>query len=188
MNEFIGMKLETSQNEVGVIQSSFGTSGKFKVHFPAGTCVKDGDAIYLRFKRFMNDPNKVMHQDLVLPDRVEGTRVEGMGKKEKGKKKNKNDAATAAAAGAPTRDVKAGEIASFKKDLLENGKPSTAIITGFFTPEENIREKVGMTVVVIQTKEEGKIAGPFGKAGKCKVVFDSGVTAPVGAKVHLILS
>jgi ribosomal protein L35AE/L33A len=41
-------------------------------------------------------------------------------------------------------------------------------------------------VVIPLTKEEGKIAGPFGKAGKCKVIFDQGISADaIGAKAEL---
>ena len=43
-----------------------------------------------------------------------------------------------------------------------------------------------MKVRIPDTKEEGKIAGPFGKAGKCKVSFESGISAPVGAKAELL--
>ena len=72
-----------------------------------------------------------------------------------------------------------GKVEKVKGELLANGKYDSAIITGFFSPEINIRERVGARVVIPSTKESGKIAGPFGKAGKCKVTFDDGISAEV---------
>jgi hypothetical protein len=68
---------------------------------------------------------------------------------------------------------------------LENGKHNMAIISGFFTPEVNIREHAGAKVVIPSTKEEGKIVGTFGKAGKCKVSFEQGISAEAGTKAEL---
>ena len=56
------MKIQTAQNgEVGVIQSSFGPSGKVKVHSPAGTLVQDSEKLYKHFKRYFNDKAKTIH-------------------------------------------------------------------------------------------------------------------------------
>merc|ERR1712071_693175 len=63
MTQFVGLLLETDRGDVGSIQSSFGTSGKFRVNFPGGTDVREGDPLYLRFKRYTNDPKKAIHQD-----------------------------------------------------------------------------------------------------------------------------
>ena len=68
---------------------------------------------------------------------------------------------------------------------MENGKFTTAIISGFFTPEVNVREKIGKKVFIPSTKEEGTIAGAFGKAGKCKVTFQEGISADIGSKAEL---
>merc|ERR1712161_157713 len=52
------------------------------------------------------------------------------------------------------------------------GKYPTAIVSGLFTPDIDIRgTMVGRTIYIPQTKEYGIIVGPFGKAGKCKVNF-----------------
>jgi hypothetical protein len=40
MKLFVGMKVTTDAGEVGVIQGSFGGSGKFKVHFTDGTAAQ----------------------------------------------------------------------------------------------------------------------------------------------------
>ncbi|CAB9518750.1 Elongation factor Tu (Fragment) [Seminavis robusta] len=173
MKVFVGMKLLTKNGEVGEIKSSFGTTGKFRVLFPAGIEAREGDPLILRFKRFVHDSTKAMHQDVELPVARSGTRLEPP---KKGKKK------------APPKGVKLdGEIASIKGDVLADGKHNMAIIAGFFAPEVDIRQKVGWKVVIPSTNESGAIAGPFGKAGKCKVTFQDGISAEPGAKAKLII-
>lgn len=173
MKVFLGMKVVTSKGEVGEIKSSFGTSGKFRVVFPAGTEAREGESLILPFKRFMNDSAKAMHQDLELPVARPGSRLEP---NKKGKKK-----------ATPSGVKSDGEVASVKGDQLENGKHNLAIIAGFFAPEIDIRQKVGWKVTIVGTNESGTIVGPFGKAGKCKVAFDDGISAGVGTKAKLVL-
>lgn len=168
MKPFVGMKLITTKGEIGEIKSSFGTSGKFRVVFPGGTEAREGDALILKFKRYAHDPLKAMHQDLELPKARMGTRMEVTKKK-----RDKKPLAT-------------GEIVTLKGEPTEAGKYEMAIVAGLFTPEVNIRDKVGSRVRIPSTQEEGKIAGPFGKAGKCKVSFENGLTAQVGAKAELM--
>ena len=168
MKPFVGMKLITERGEIGEIKSSFGTSGKFRAFFPAGTEAREGDALILKFKRYAHDPQKGMHQDFELPKERMGSRMEIVKKKKK------------------ASVVATGEVVTLKGDARDDGKYEMAIIAGFFTPEINIREKVGTKVRIPSTNEEGKIAGPFGKAGKCKVSFESGLSASVGAKAELL--
>lgn len=172
MKVFLGMKVLTNKNELGEIKSSFGTAGKFRVVFPAGTEAREGDPLILRFKRFANDPEKLMHQEVKLPAARLGTRLEPQ---KKGKKK----------VPLPPGVKLDGEVVSLKGDPLENGKHNMAILSGFFSPEVNIRQKVGWRVTIPSTSERGNIAGPFGKAGKCKVVFGEGISAIAGAKAKL---
>jgi selenocysteine-specific elongation factor len=167
LKPFIGMKLETPNGDVGELKSAFGTSGKFRVYFPAGTEAREGDALILPFKRFAHDPEKKMRQDLVLPASRPGSRMEMPNKKSKKKPEA------------------LGEVEKLKGDVLDNGKHNMAIIAGFFTPEINVKEKVGKRVLIPSTNEEGQIAGPFGKAGKCKVTFEGGISAAVGTKAEL---
>ena len=70
--------------------------------------------------------------------------------------------------------------------IIAFGAMVAAIIVGFFTPEINVREKIGRKVYIPSTKEEGAISASFGKAGKCKVTFENGISAEVGAKAELI--
>jgi selenocysteine-specific elongation factor len=168
MKIFTGMKLFTPAGDVGEIKGSYGTTGKFRVWFPAGTEAKEGDELILKFKRYAHDEKKEMHQDILLPSERVGTRIEVQAKNKKKKVK-----------------VVVGEVVSVKGDTLENGKRNLAIISGFFAPEINIRERVGEKVVISSTNEEGMIVGPFGKAGKCKVSFAEGISAEVGAKAEL---
>jgi selenocysteine-specific elongation factor len=173
MKVFLGMKVETEAGEVGEIKSSFGTSGKIRVYFQAGTEAREGDALIMRFKRFMHDPEKGMHQDAQLPASRPGARIEV--EKKKAKK------------ALPKGVKKVGEVVSLKGDVLENGKHNMAILSGFFAPEVNIKDHVGVKVFVPSTKEEGSIVGPFGKAGKCKVSFEQGISVEAGTKAELQL-
>lgn len=173
MKLFIGMKIETEKGDIGEIKSSFGTSGKFRVYFPAGTEAKEGEALILRFRRYAHDPDKKMHQFITLPAARSGSMVDVQ------KKKKKKEL--------PSGVTRIGEVSAIKGDKLENGKHNMAIISGFFAPEVNIKDHAGTKVLVVSTKEEGSIVGPFGKAGKCKVSFESGISAEVGAKAELQL-
>ena len=157
---------------IGEIKSSFGTSGKFRVYFPAGTEAREGDSLLLRFLRFAHDPDKKMHQSLALPPSRPGTALEAP---KKVKKK------------LPDGVKKFGEVSVLKGDNLPDGQHTVAIVSGFFAPEVNIRDHVGAKVLVRSTNESGTVVGPFGKAGKCKVSFESGISAEIGAKAELIL-
>eukprot|EP00934_Nitzschia_sp_Nitz4_P004248 Nitzschia sp. Nitz4//scaffold143_size57137//35336//37402//NITZ4_006516-RA/size57137-processed-gene-0.38-mRNA-1//1//CDS//3329536452//4238//frame0 len=169
LKPFLGMKLVTPQGDVGEIKSAFGTSGKFRVYFPAGTTVREGETLSMPFKRFQHDPEKKMRQDLVLPNARPGSRLE-------------TKAAT------KVKPEAVGKIDRLKGDVSGNGKYPQAIVEGFFTPKVNVRDHIGKRVVVPSTSEIGKIAGSFGKAGKCKVDFEEGLSAPVGAKVEMYSS
>jgi len=169
MKIFTGMKVVTKAGEVGEIKGSYGTAGQFRVWFPQGTEALVGDELILEFKRYLNDEKKGMHQDIILPPERVGTRIETQQKSKKKKTKIVN-----------------GEVVSLKGDILEsNGKHTMAIIQGFFTPDVNIRERIGVQVMIPSTKEEGKIVGSFGKAGKCKVSFTEGISAKVGTKAEM---
>ena len=175
MKVFVGMKVETEHSrDVGEIKSSYGTEGQFRVGFPAGTEAREGEALILRFKRYVHDTTKAMHQDLVLAPARPGTRIESQTKKNKKQPLPKG--------------VKLnGEVEKLKGDVLENGKYPLAIISGFFTMEVNIKERAGTKVRIPSTNEEGSIVGPFGKAGKCKVSFPDGISAETGSKAELKL-
>jgi len=200
MKQFVGMHVETAKSgDVGVITSSFGTSGKFRVNFPGGTDAREGEPLLLKFKRYAHDLQKVMHQDAVAPKSRPGIRLESPKESKKMKKSNSNkskhqppSATSTSPSPCAVDDSKKGtimmngEIASLKGDVMENGKYPTAIVSGFFSPEVNIREKVGFNVIC--GDEKGVITAPFGKAGKCKVSFEDGVSAPIGSKCQLLIS
>lgn len=80
-----------------------------------------------------------------------------------------------------------GEISKYKLDsILPDGKNySVAIVEGLFTPDINIKEKIGVKVTVVETKEEGLVSGSFGKMGKCKVTFENGTSVLPGSKVYI---
>jgi selenocysteine-specific elongation factor len=172
---FLGMKVRTPGGDMGVIKSSYGTDGRIRVVFPAGTEAKEGEALILRFKRYVHDPAKGMHQDETLPAERAGVRIAV--EKKKSKKQS-----------LPEGINRVGQVSAVKGDVLANGKYPLAILAGFFAPAINIKERAGARVFLPSTKEEGTILGPFGKAGKCKVSFAEGISAAVGAKAELHLS
>lgn len=186
MSQFVGLKIQTSSGDVGIVHSAFGTSGKFRVNFPAGTDVREGEKLILRFKRYANDKRKGMHQDVVVPEASPGALVipdVKETKKSKTKKKsidrikeNRHKQDGASQVGTISLD---GEIISLKPDNI-------VVVAGFFSPEINIREKLGWNVQIVGTDEVGSIIAPFGKAGKCKVFFQDGLTASEGSKVRLV--
>jgi selenocysteine-specific elongation factor len=187
LKPFLGMKLVTSPSgDIGELKSAFGTSGKFRVYFPAGTTAREGDVLRLPFKRFAHDAEKKMRQDdWILPAARPGSRMDPPASK---KKKKVNIEAT-------------GTVDKFKGDPITDDddspnavannrnkkkKFSMAIVSGFFGPETDIRQKRGQKVRIPSTQEEGEITGPFGKAGKCIVSFIEGISeSAVGARAEL---
>lgn len=162
-----------------LLTSAFSIS-KFRVHFPSGTALKEGDSLYLRFKRYANDPRKAIHQDGALPQARIGSRVDPPVKKKKKKNGSKNTEEQSS-----TNNGAVGEIDKLKGDILENGKSPIAIVAGLFTMEDDISKHKGRKVMAVSTKEEGFIHGSFGKMGKVKVSFENGVSAEVGSHVML---
>lgn len=198
MKQFVGLLIETKQGDVGSIQSSFGTSGKFRIHFPGGTEISEGDSLFLRFKRYANDPKKAIHQDGNLPPVRAGTIVDPPAKtKKKRQNKSKSGSTTnGLAVQSTTERVQGanearprnpyGEIEKIKGELLQNNKYSIAIVSGLFCMEDDITQYKGQRVHCLSTEEEGVIDGSFGKMGKCKVYFKDGISAKIGSQVQIM--
>lgn len=185
MSQFVGLFIETEGGDIGSIQSSFGTSGKFRVNFPAGTDVREGDPLYLRFKRYANDPRKAIHQDTKLPSARAGSRVDPPVKKKKNKQKNGVNA------GAPETSTdlseeRFGDIEKLKGDVLSDGRYTVAIVSGLFSMEDDISKQKDRRVISLTTEEEGLVDGSFGKMGKCKVSFQDGISADIGSRVKML--
>lgn len=190
LKPFLGMKLVTSPGgDVGELKSAFGTSGKFRVHFPGGTTAREGDVLVLPFKRYAHDPEKKMRQDdWALPPPRPGSRMDPPAQKKKKKKANVEATGTVEKVkGDAVNDGDAATVSAGNDDDKQKKKKYlTAIVAGFFSPERDIRQRVGQKVWIPSTQEEGRIVGPFGKAGKCKVSFDGGISeAATGAKAEL---
>lgn len=187
LRPFLGLKLVTHPGgEVGELKSGFGTSGKFRVTFPGGTTAREGDTLRLPFKRFLHDAEKKMRQDdLLLPPSRPGSRIDPPQSK---KKKVESSGSVEKVKGDPLEapPPNGGNDADKTKKVAT--KYPTAIISGLFTPDVDIRQMVGRIIWIPSTKEEGTISAPFGKAGKCKVSFaDKGVSEhAVGAKAELL--
>ena len=195
MKQFVGLLIETKEGDVGIIQSSFGNSGKFRVNFPGGTEINEGDSLFLRFKRYANDPKKAIHQDGSLPLARAGTSVDLPVKtKKKNKNKSKNGS-TSEPAPAKVGSVQGGddaknrnpygEVEKVKGELLPNDKYTVAIVSGLFSMEDDITQHKGRRVCCLATDEEGVVDGSFGKMGKCKVYFKEGISAEVGSRVQM---
>lgn len=189
MSQFVGLFVETDNGDIGSIQSSFGTSGKFRVNFPAGTVVKEGDPLYLRFKRYANDPRKAIHQDTKLPPVRAGSRIDPPAKKKKNKQKNGANAESnqpASVSDMTKNEERLGDIDKLKGDMLPDGKYTLAIVSGLFSMEDNISKHKGRKVISLTTEEEGVVYGSFGKMGKCKVSFQDGLSAEIGSRVRML--
>jgi selenocysteine-specific elongation factor len=187
LKPFLGMKLITyPSNDIGELKSAFGTSGKFRVVFPAGTTAKENDTLRLPFKRFLYDTEKKMCQDdIIFPSSRSGSRIDPpvsstQSKKDKKKKKKDLIEATGTVDKVKGDPISGGsgsgggceDDAGTKKTITTTKLYPTAIISGLFTPDIDIKsEMVGRTVYIPSTKQYGIITGPFGKAGKCKVDF-----------------
>ncbi len=61
ISPFLGLKVVAAGGEIGVIESSFGKSGKFNVRFPSsllpGTGKGNTSTVTLNFKRYVFDEN-----------------------------------------------------------------------------------------------------------------------------------
>lgn len=194
MKQFIGLLLETKNGDIGSIQSSFGTSGQFRVNFPGGTEIGEGDSLFLRFKRYTNDPKKAIHQDGSLPPVRAGSIVDPPPKKKKNKGRSgsingslQSKPDTTASKVDNARTTKPyGEIVKIKGEVLPNGKYTVAIVSGLFSMEDDINPYIGRSVHCISTDEEGAINGSFGKMGKCKILFKDGISADIGSRVKIL--
>lgn len=63
INLFVGLKVQrTSNGDVGVIESAFGKSGKFKVYFANGGQTDPSGNLILEFKRFLYTDGKKIYQ------------------------------------------------------------------------------------------------------------------------------
>ena len=185
MTQFVGLLVHTDNGDIGSIQSSFGTSGQFRVRFPGGTDVCEGESLYLRFKRYANDPKKAIHQDGTLPPARTGLPIEPPVKIKKKKKNSKGKNGNSQAMTEKNRSI--GDIESIKGEvLIHNGKHTVAIVSGLFSMEDNINQHKGRNVLAMSTNEEGELVGSFGKMGKCKVLFKDGISAEIGSKVKII--
>jgi len=204
ISPFIGMKMESEKGEMGVLDSAFGRTGKFKAVFRDGLHEpKVNDCLYLRFQKYIYGDNKKMLQlDIDRPRpqlppppedppmassltprtappqssaEIEDSLVEAVEANITVSDDSGHDASEATSEFV-TRD---GEV-----DLIKPG--DLAIVKGLFTIEEDSRRYVGMKVVG-EGEVEGCIIGPFGKGGKAKVQFNTSFGGGLRSKVTLYI-
>ena len=179
---FIGMKLETMNGHYGTIIGPFGSTDKFRVRFEKG--VKGltlGQPLTLRFKRFLHDRMKGMHQrGIDFTDDNSHDQSENVFN-------ITSDTTTITTTTTTTTtddDYDASKVdaegTSFRCGTIEKVKEGTGpdlvmtIVVGVFTQEENIKEYIESKVSLADDPDcIGRLVGPFAKMGKCKVEFPS---------------
>ena len=62
----------------------------------------------------------------------------------------------------------------------------SAIVSGAFKMEENIRSFVPLLKALGPNGEDGELLGPFGKLGKCKIRFPKGYLGPPNGVIKFI--
>ena len=62
--QFVGLKVVTKGGVEGVIESSFGKAGKFKVVFQKEHGLSKNDEFFIYFRRYVFDKEKKIQQDL----------------------------------------------------------------------------------------------------------------------------
>ena len=68
----IGMKILTEKNKIGVITGPYGADGKFKIKFEIGTRISTNHKIILKYKRYIYDKTKAMHQPANVKELILG--------------------------------------------------------------------------------------------------------------------
>lgn len=175
ISRFLGMIVVTENGDLGEVVSSFGKNGRFKVSFPLGAELQEGQRLILRFRRFVHDASKSMSQ-AHLVDQFSAARKMGLaGVTPK----------VPAGSGCQAKIHRQGTIDKLKGEEVQVGRWLMATVSGMFSSEEDIR-LYSSTQVRTESGDEGKILGPFGKAGKCKVIFKNGTAGPSGAKVWMV--
>ncbi|CAM9713705.1 unnamed protein product [Scytosiphon promiscuus] len=200
MSPFVGMLLLTEGGAVGKIEGGFGKAGRFKARFPAGTPIKPGDKLILKFRKYFRDTSKRMHQDF-LRDALEEGRHQHIEAGHTLHEKDKHASVPPPAAARGSEDTTAGAPRGERGETPPQGTPppppppppplregavdtvkeivtkddGTAVlayVSGLFSQEEDIRAfaKAGMAVRT-DAGLVGHLRGPFGKLGKCKVEF-----------------
>eukprot|EP00752_Nemacystus_decipiens_P012038 g10673.t1 len=190
MSPFVGMVLLTEGGLVGHLESAFGKAGRFKARFPAGSSIKVGEKLILKFRKYFRDPSKHMHQAYLRETLEQQHHQSVHGERAPG---NREDGSTPPPPPPPAATTSSGKAVAAAKESSEDLPPlregivdsvkesaadaevDVAFISGLFAQEEDIRAiaKLGLAV---RTEEglAGHLKGPFGKLGKCKVEFSRG--------------
>lgn len=81
-------------------------------------------------------------------------------------------------------NLRSGVIDSVKTNQDVQDGPLVVIVSGLFSPEEDIRTLAKLGMVVETTAGVcGNLRGPFGKLGKCKVEFARDDSVRAGDRV-----
>lgn len=190
---FTGMKLQTTNGYYGTIIGPFGSTDKFRVRFEKGAKgLTIGQPLTLRFKRFLHDRVKGMHQrgidfnDDDLRDQFHNQFDDLSDLTISNNNYNDDDENVDDDTNKYTTENALrvdNKVAAFRCGTIEKVKEGTGpdlvmtIIVGIFTQEENIREYVGSKASLSDDADcIGRLIGPFAKMGKCKVEFPRSYT------------
>lgn len=141
--------------------------------------VQDGETLLLKFRKYLRDSSKQMHQGYLR----KALQAKAPAPAVVCDTLSTRDSLDVKAHNRQASDLRKGVIESIKCDHDRGG--TTAIVSGLFSQEEDIRAlaKLGM-VVRTSSDDQGMVRGPFGKLGKCKVEFSHGVSVQIGEHIH----
>jgi selenocysteine-specific elongation factor len=209
---FVGMRLLTASNHIGVITGTYGSGGKFKVKFLVGvprSKVALGTKLILRFKRFVHDKAKVMKQfdrdfdHIKVDDTVRYSDGGEGGTANNNKSEPPHPPVKRAAKDVlnepskqqtekidpPAPALKSSRVVE-REGVIDTLKEEghLAIVSGMFGMEENIKSYIGAKASGPQG-QKGELLGPYAKLGKCKVRFEENMqqSAAGGGRVILFL-
>lgn len=156
-----------------------------------------GDKLILKFRKYFRDPSKRMHQGYLREalerhphQPIEGARTADNPTDDDNDHDNHDEGAPGSAAATttgveepaaqetrqepPRPHLRDGVVDSVKEGVADDEPVVIAFVSGLFSQEEDIREmaKRGMSVRTETGSLVGRLKGPFGKLGKCKVVFE----------------
>lgn len=144
-----------------------------------------GDKLLLRFRKYVRDPSKIMEQGY-LRKALQTKKLEG--EKNECRQLLHMDQLLSSASPVVAETRIDSEKSHLRHGIVDSIKDSeggadverVAIVSGLFSQEEDIRAFARVGFSVRTTGGTGVLQGPFGKSGKCKILFTGGSHVHVG--------
>ena len=164
---FQGMRVQVESLREGVITGPFGSDGKFKVKFEVGTRVKVGSKLTLRYKRFVYDRSKSMHQSAVSElDHLPAEEPDSGPEPDKSASRNNKNKKQAQQVGQQQQQVN-----NSSSTIAEQGKVTTTSAAATSSSSSVVSPVIGSTVVAQSVMALPSVIRP---------VMASSVNQPVG--------